>query len=71
MVVLYSNHCPKCNVITKKLEAAKVDFKLVDDIDWLVANGFAELPMPVLEVDGERYLSMTDMNNKIAELKGN
>lgn len=66
MVVLYSNHCVRCNIVKAKLDAAGVEYEVIDDIDWLTANGY-DL-MPVLEVDGEKYTNMTQMNAIITKL---
>lgn len=63
MIVLYSNHCPKCNIVKSKLEAKNIEYELVDDTEWLAENGFDQ--MPVLEVDGNKMFSMIDINNYI------
>ena len=63
MVVLYSNHCPRCNIIKAKLETAKINYKLVDDPEQLEKLGYDF--MPVLEVDGEKFTSMIQMNAAI------
>ena len=33
MVTLYTTHCPKCNVLEKKLDKKKIEYTLVDDFD--------------------------------------
>lgn len=50
-VILYSTGCPKCTILTKKLEQKDVKFSVVDDVDLMEAKGFTSLPM--LEVNGE------------------
>lgn len=54
-MILYSNGCPKCNVIKKKLEG--VDYYEVEptetDIEMLKKEGFNSLP--VLLKDGKLY----------------
>lgn len=52
MIVLYSNHCPACNVLKAKLDSKNIEYTIVDDEETLTANGFDF--MPVLEVDGKR-----------------
>lgn len=52
MITLYSNHCPKCDILKGKLDTKNVTYTLVDDTTWLSANGFDQ--MPILEVDGKR-----------------
>ena len=63
MIVLYSNHCPKCGIIKDKLDAKKIEYTLFDDEKILIEKGFDF--MPVLEVDGTTLESMTDINNFI------
>ena len=63
MIVLYSNHCPKCGIIQDKLNAKKIEYTLVDDEAVLIEKGFDF--MPVLEVDGTLMTNMIDINNYI------
>lgn len=48
-VILYSTHCPRCNVLAKKLQTAGIDYEEVNDIDIMRNKGF--LSTPILEVD--------------------
>lgn len=57
-VVLYSTHCPKCNVLEKKLQQKNIQYEEVNDIDIMTEKGY--LSVPILEVDG------TSMNFKEA-----
>lgn len=52
MIVLYSNHCPKCDILKAKLDSKHISYTIMDDEKWLTDNGFDE--MPILEVNGER-----------------
>lgn len=52
MVILYSIDCPKCIILEKKLNNAKVDYVLCKDRQIIKSKGM-DL-MPVLEVDGKR-----------------
>ena len=49
-VILYSTHCPKCNVLSKKLNEMNITYTEVDDADIMIAKGFTQAPM--LEVNG-------------------
>lgn len=49
-VILYSTHCPKCNVLEKKLKQKNVSYEEVNDIEEMKEKGY--LSVPVLEVDG-------------------
>ena len=50
-VVLYSTHCPRCNVLEKKLQQKEVDYDEVNDTSIMKKKGY--LSVPVLEVDGK------------------
>ena len=50
MITLYTIHCPQCNVLKKKLDAAGISYSLIDDRDWLIQHSFNRFP--ILEVDG-------------------
>ena len=52
MIKLYTIHCPQCNVLKKKLDAAGISYTLIDDKEWLIANGYDRFP--ILEVDGNQ-----------------
>lgn len=51
MITLYSTHCPKCKILEKKLDNAKIKYEICDDRELMVEKGF-DL-MPVLDVDGQ------------------
>lgn len=57
-VVLYSTHCPRCNVLEKKLKQKNIDYREVNDVETMKEKGY--LTVPILEVDG------TSMDFKIA-----
>lgn len=51
MVILYTTHCPKCKVLTKKLEQKAINFKMCEDTSIMKKKNIVNLP--VLEVNGE------------------
>lgn len=51
MVVMYSTHCPKCNVLEQKLNQKNINYGIIDDVNIMIDKGFDFLP--ILEVDGE------------------
>ena len=63
-VVLYSTGCPKCNILKKKLADAKIDYKVVEDVDVMVSKGLKEVPW--LEVDGN-LMNFVDSSKWINE----
>ena len=50
-VTLYSTHCPRCQVLEKKLEKAGITYTVCDDVSFMNAQGWKEAPM--LEADGK------------------
>ena len=53
-VILYTTHCPKCKVLTRKLQMAGVEFTESENIQKMLELGFKSAP--VLVVDDEVYL---------------
>lgn len=49
-VVLYSTHCPKCNVLSQKLNSKSIQFEEINDVETMQSIGIKTVPM--LEVDG-------------------
>ena len=52
-IVLYTIHCPKCNVLEKKLSAAGIKFQISEDIEEMYKRGYKTAPM--LDVNGTSY----------------
>ena len=50
-IVLFSTKCPRCNVLEKKLQQKKIDYKEINDTAIMEQKGY--LSVPVLEVDGK------------------
>lgn len=50
-IILYSTHCPKCQILEKKLQNAGILYDICDDIDIIRSRGWTEVP--ILEVYGE------------------
>ena len=48
-VILYSTHCPRCKVLTMKLQQKNITYEEVNDVEAMTAKGFKEAPK--LEVD--------------------
>ena len=43
-VVIYSTHCPKCNVLEKSLKMAGIEFSIMDDTEKMIAMGLKSAP---------------------------
>jgi glutaredoxin-related protein len=63
-VILYSTHCPKCDVLADKLKQKNIQYTEVNDIKIMSEKGFEFMPM--LEVDGTVY----DFKNAVNWVNG-
>lgn len=50
-IILYTTHCPKCEILAKKLIEKGVEFEVVTDMDEMLRLGMRSAPS--LRVDGE------------------
>ena len=50
-IVLYSNNCPRCNVLKAKVQRTGLPFRVVDDVDAMEQLGITSVPY--LCVDGQ------------------
>lgn len=66
-MILYSTHCPKCEVLKKKLNSNGIDFEEVNDIRIMVEMGF--MTAPILEVDG-KIMNFSEANKWINTKQG-
>lgn len=64
-VILYSTHCPKCEILKKKLTEKNVDFTEVNDTEVMLEKGFMSAPM--LEV-GDEIMPFSNANRWINNL---
>lgn len=49
-IILYSTHCPKCNILENKLKEKNITYSEINDVNVMTEKGFTTVPM--LEVDG-------------------
>jgi len=49
-LILYSTHCPKCNVLKAKLDMLKIEYQECNDEEIIISKGFTSVP--ILEVNG-------------------
>lgn len=67
MIVLYGNHCPRCNILEKKMKEKNIPFVYFYDEKEMIEMGMNE--MPVLEVEGNR-MGFVEANKWINSHKG-
>ena len=51
MITLFSTNCPKCKVLTMKLDKKGISYTKVEDVNTMLAKGIKTAPY--LEVDNE------------------
>ena len=49
-IILYSNNCPRCKILKKKLDDNKINYEIIDDVDIMIDKGLSTVP--VLEING-------------------
>lgn len=62
-MILYTTHCPKCEVLKQKLDMANIQYEICDNMEEMLKLGIRMAPM--LEKDGE----LLDFSKSIAWLK--
>lgn len=50
-IILYSTHCPKCNILAAKMKAKNIEYVENNDVDEMQKLGL--MSVPYLSVDGE------------------
>lgn len=63
LIILYSTGCPRCNVLTQKLNSKNIEYTVVDDVEVMENKGIETVP--VLEVGGQmmQFKEATDWVN--------
>ena len=44
-IVLYTNHCPCCEVLESRMKAAGIRYRAVDDVRMMLEMGLTTMPM--------------------------
>ena len=52
-IILYTADCPKCLMLTAKLQQKNIQYMKVNDVELMMQKGFTTVPK--LEVDGVVY----------------
>lgn len=65
-ITLYTTHCPKCEVLYKKLETAGLQFDVCEDVEELMNLGFKTVP--ILKVD-DKFLDFKQAVDWIKEVQ--
>lgn len=67
MMKLYSNGCPKCLILKQKLSSKSISYEEIDDVDFLIKNGF--IGYPVLQKENMELLDYLKAINYINGLE--
>lgn len=51
-IILYTNHCPRCTILEKKLKEKNISYETFTDVQQMIDMGFES--MPVLQIDEKR-----------------
>lgn len=51
MIILYTTHCPQCQLLEARLKEKKIQYDVCTNQDLMIEKGFRSVP--VLEVNGE------------------
>lgn len=68
-IILYSTHCPRCNVIKAKLEQKHIPYTEINDVDVMKANNIMQVPM--LQVGQDALLDFVQAVKYINDLEDN
>lgn len=64
MVTLYTTHCPRCNILVKKLIAANIEFEECEDVEIMKEKGFTNLPVLYANNKYYNYKDAADAINR-------
>lgn len=64
-IILYSNHCPKCEMMKKMLDMKNISYDIFDNEDEMIKMGFSSMPM--ISIDGK----IMDFSDGISWIKNN
>jgi glutaredoxin-related protein len=64
MVILYSTHCPRCNVLKEKLENKDIEFTEVNDVDEMLKLNIMSAPMLKVNDDLLNFKRANDWINE-------
>lgn len=60
-MILYSNHCPRCDVLKRKLDDKGIIYDLCDNTNIMIDKGF--MSSPKLELDNGEILDFVQAIN--------
>ena len=64
--IVYTTHCPKCNVLETKLKRSSIAYDVTDDIQPVIDAGFMSAPVLYDKIE-EKYYQFADAIKLINE----
>lgn len=64
--IVYTTHCPKCNVLESKLKRSSIAYDVTDDIQPVIDAGFMSAPVLYDKIE-EKYYPFADAIKLINE----
>lgn len=68
-IVVYTIHCPACNILEKKLQNANLLYSVIDDREELTKMGLEQFPL--MQVDCGPLMNLREANQWIKEHTAN
>ena len=65
MITFYSTNCPKCKVLSQKMDKAGVQYNINNNVDTMLSKGIKSAP--ALELDDGRIM---DFSQALAWVRG-
>lgn len=44
-IILYTNHCPRCTILEKKLQEKNISYETFTDVQQMIDMGFESMPV--------------------------
>ena len=63
-IILYTTHCPKCNILKAKLDEKNIEYKEIDNIDLMKDMGMQIVPMLCIKGDLLEFKAAVDWVNQ-------
>ena len=63
-ITLYTTGCPRCKVLSQKLDAKGIPYEAVTDVDEIIEKGFAQAPVLVVNDDVMEFATAVQWVNE-------
>ena len=63
-IILYTTHCPKCEILKAKLNEKNIEYKEIDNVELMKDMGMTVVPMLVVKGDLLEFKAAVDWVNQ-------